>query len=181
MQVGIPEPWQSFLSDVDQKLQERTKVHCLGGFVLAVLWDLPRPTGDLDFIEIEPPRANAELLKIAGEGSDLDDQYHLKFQRVSITDHPEGYASRLIDITPRTFRSLQLMAFEVHDLVLAKIARFAPRDRQDIAFLIRKGALDRGLLERRYEEELRPYALNETRYADNLKLCLGELFHAERR
>jgi hypothetical protein len=67
------------------------------------------------------------------------------------------------------------MAFEIHDLVLAKIARFAPHDRDDIDFLVQKRALDRSLLEERYEAELRPYVLNETRYAANLKLCLEEL------
>jgi len=142
---------------------------------LTVLWELPRQTGDVDFIEIHPSGANDDLLRVAGEGSDLAKRFQLKFQRVHIAEYPEGYGSRLVDITPRSFRRLRLMAFEIHDLVLAKVARFAPHDRDDIDFLVRKCALDREVLKRRYEEELRPYVLNETRYAVNLKLCLEEL------
>lgn len=151
MRVRIPEPWKGFLADVDRKLAGPTEVHCLGGFVLAVLWDLPRPTGDVDFIDIVPPSASDDLLKVAGEGSVLANKHRLKFQRVSIADHPDGYVSRLINITPRSFHRLRLLVFEVHDLVLAKVARCAPRDRADIGFLVRKEALDRSLLERRYQ------------------------------
>ena len=46
-------------------------------------------------------------------------------------------------------------AFEVHDLVLAKLGRNMPRDREDVAFLIDKGALDRDLLIQRFHAELR--------------------------
>ena len=53
MPVKTPEPWLSFLRDVDCALERPVEVHCLGGFVLTILWDLPRPTGDVDFIEIE--------------------------------------------------------------------------------------------------------------------------------
>ena len=65
MPAKIPEPWLSFLHDVDRALARSVAVHCLGGFVLTVLWELPRPTGDVDFIEIEPAEAASELLRIA--------------------------------------------------------------------------------------------------------------------
>src|SRR6266487_1311821 len=138
MPVKIPEPWHGFLRDVDQNLGQPTKVHCLGAFVLVVQWALPRATGDVDFIEIDPPAASEELLRIAGEGSDLDKRHHLKFHRVSIAEYPEGYVSRLVDITPRSFQRLRLLALEVHDLVLAKLGRFSPHDRADVAFLVRE-------------------------------------------
>jgi len=38
---------------------------------LGFLWELPRPTGDVDFIEIRPSNAGGELLQIAGEGSEF--------------------------------------------------------------------------------------------------------------
>lgn len=154
------------------------KVHCFGGFVLVVMCALPRATGDVDFICIDPSEVNDELLRIAGERSDLAKRHKLKFQRVDIADKPEAYASRLIDITPPSFQRLHLLGFEVHDLVLTKLARFSPRDRQDVEFLVRAGALDRGVLEQRFEEEVRPYLLKETPYADNLRLRLAEYFRA---
>ena len=155
-------------------------VHCLGGFVLAVLWELPRPTGDVDFIEIEPSEAASELLSIAGVGSELEMRYKLHFHRVTVAEFPEGYASRLVDITPRGLGRLRLMALEVHDLVLAKLGRNSPRDRSDVEFLARKGAIDRQLLEERFEDELRPYVLNEAREQTTLGLWLDEFFETDK-
>ena len=174
MPVKIPEPWLSFLLDVGRKLGQPVEVHCLGGFVLAVLWGLPRPTGDVDFIEIEPSEAGDELLEIAGQGSELAKRHKLQFHRVTIAEYPEGYASRLVDITPEGLSRLRLRALEVHDLVLAKLARNSPRDRADVEFLVRHGALDRHCLEDRFETELRPYLLNEDRETATLSLWIEE-------
>jgi hypothetical protein len=176
MRAKIAEPWISFLREVDRALNRPVVTHCLGGFVLAVLWGLPRPTGDVDFIEVEPPDAGSELLAIAGEGSELADRYKLQFHRVTVAEFPEGYASRLVGITPRGFGRLRLMALEVHDLVLAKVGRNSPRDRSDVEFLARKGALNQRLLKERFEDELRPYVLNEVREAATLGLWLDEFF-----
>lgn len=114
----IKEPWFSFLRDVDRALGEPVEVHCLGGFVLAVLWDLPRPTGDVDFIEVRPGTAGEDLLRTAGEGTALAEKHHLHFHRVTIAEYPEDYERRLNDITPRGLRRLKLKALEVHDVVL---------------------------------------------------------------
>jgi len=176
MPTTIPEPWLSFLRDVGRALGQPVEVHCLGGFVLTVLWGLPRPTGDVDFIEIEPSEASDELLGIAGEGSELAKRHKLQFHRVTIAEHPEGYASRLVDITPKGLLRLNLRALEAHDLVLAKLARNSPRDRADVEFLVRQGALDRQCLEHRFEKELRPFLLNEDRETATLKLWLEECF-----
>jgi hypothetical protein len=67
-------------------------------------------------------------------------------------------------------------ALEVHDLALAKLARNSPRDRTDVEFLVRQGALDRQCLQDRFEKELRPYLLNEDREAATLKLWIEEYF-----
>lgn len=176
MPAKIPEPWLSFLRDVGRKLGRSVEVHCLGGFVLNVLWGLPRPTGDVDFIEIEPSEAGEELLEVAGEGSELAKRHKLQFHRVTVAELPEGYASRLVDITPRGLSRLRLQALEVHDLVLAKLARNSPRDRADVEFLVRQGALDRHSLEERFNKELRPYLLNEDREAATLRLWIEEYF-----
>jgi hypothetical protein len=176
MPVTIPEPWLSFLRDVGRGLGQPVEVHCLGGFVLTVLWGLPRPTGDIDFIEIEPSEAGHELLGVAGEGSELAKRHKLQFHRVTVAEHPEGYASRLVDIAPRGLFRLRLRALEVHDLVLAKLARNSPRDRADVEFLVRQGALDRQCLEDRFEKELRPHLLNEDRETATLKLWMEEYF-----
>lgn len=61
MRGKLPTPWLGFLRDVDRALNGPVEVHCLGGFVLAVLWELPRPTGDVDFVEIEPSDSGQEI------------------------------------------------------------------------------------------------------------------------
>ena len=60
MPTLIPEPWLSFLRDVDRGLGRKVVVHCLGGFVLTVLWDLPRPTGINERVRPRPRRGNVE-------------------------------------------------------------------------------------------------------------------------
>jgi len=152
------------------------EVHCLGGFVLAVLWALPRPTGDVDFVEAEPSLGWQDLLRIAGEGSEIARRHKLHFQRVSIAEYPEGYASRLVDIAPRGLKRLRLRAFEIHDLVLAKLGRNSARDRADMKFLVEKGVINQRTLQARYEAELRPYVLNEDRHTTTLRLWMVEFF-----
>lgn len=179
MPVTIPQPWLSFLREVDDALEARVEVHCLGGFVLSVLWEFPRATGDVDVIEIEPLEAVDRLLSVGGDGSVLSARYHLQFHRVTVAQYPEGYASRLIDITPAGCRWLRLLALEAHDLALAKLSRNSQRDREDVAFLVEKGALQRRVLQERFEIELRPYVLNEEREATALKFWFDELFPAD--
>jgi hypothetical protein len=172
----IPEPWLGFLRDVDRGLTRPVDVHCLGGFVLVVLCGLPRPTVDVDFVELESVNRSDELLRIAGEGSDIARAHRLHFQRVTVADCPAEYASRLVDLTPRSFKRLRLRAFEVHDVVLAKLGRNSARDRADVEFLVGKDLLKRRVLERRFESELRPYAFNEKRSTDAFRLWLDLFF-----
>ncbi len=113
---------------------------------------------------------------LPGQAAELARRYHLQFHRVTIADYPEDYMSRLADITPKQLRQLRLRALEIHDLVLAKLGRNSPRDRADVEFLSRKGALDRQILQERFDSELRPYVLNEKRDLLTLGLWLDELF-----
>ena len=46
-------PRRAFLLDVDRRLPLSIEIHCLGGFVAALCYDLPRPTNDLDYIELD--------------------------------------------------------------------------------------------------------------------------------
>jgi hypothetical protein len=96
----IPEPWWSFLREVDEALSTPVEVHYLGGFVLGVVWGLPRPTADVDVVEIRPSRSADELLRIAGDGSEISRKRGLHFQRVTIAECPPGYESRLTELAP---------------------------------------------------------------------------------
>ena len=115
-----PTPWPEFLSAVDKSLSRPVEVHCVGGFVLSVLYKIPRSTGDLDYIDGHPD--TRELEQIAGRESELAKRYKVFFQRVGgIADFPEDYATRLSEMpfwTTETFpqdaRTLRLGAIKTH-------------------------------------------------------------------
>jgi len=48
-----PEPWRSFLADIDAAAPEDLALHCcIGGFAVSLYYGLSRPTGDLEAIEV---------------------------------------------------------------------------------------------------------------------------------
>lgn len=69
---------------------------------------------------------------------------------------PDDYESRLIDMHVEGLAQVRLLAFERHDLVLAKLARNTDRDREDVLALARGPGLDTEVLRSRYRDELRP-------------------------
>jgi hypothetical protein len=166
------------LREVDGLLKTSVELHCLGGFVLAALYGLPRPTGDVDYIAAIPSNSVIDLNSIAGQGSALAKKYGLYFQHVTVADVPEGYADRLKEPFPDHFARLRLLALEVHDLVLAKLVRNSPVDLEDAKFLAKTGKLDETVLRQRYQEELRPYLANENRHDLTLNLWLDACFHS---
>jgi hypothetical protein len=44
-----PMPWSAFLDELDQAISVPIELHCIGAFVVSLLYGLPRPTGDVDF------------------------------------------------------------------------------------------------------------------------------------
>jgi hypothetical protein len=97
----LPFRWKDFLREVDQLLGVAVEMHCLGGFVLSALYDLPRPTGDVDYIAAMPSNSITELESIAGQGSALNQKHGLYLQYVTVADVPEDYAERLEKLFPR--------------------------------------------------------------------------------
>ena len=173
----VPLHWNRFLAEVDERLHSPVELHCLGGFVLAAVFGLPRPTGDVDYIAAIPSAALADLERIAGRGSVVAQKHGLYLQYVTVADVPENYAGRLTPLFPGQFSRLGLLALEVHDLVLAKLVRNSPVDLEDAKFLARAGKLDRKVLRRRYEKELRPNLANAVRHDLTLKIWLEACFH----
>jgi hypothetical protein len=46
-----PEPWHSFLSDLDEASHSTARLDCIAGFVVTQFYGLARPTADVDVIE----------------------------------------------------------------------------------------------------------------------------------
>jgi hypothetical protein len=57
-----PLPWSAFLDALDQAMSEPIELHCIGGFVVSLLYGLPRPTGDVDY-NAAIPRSRIEELE----------------------------------------------------------------------------------------------------------------------
>jgi uncharacterized nucleotidyltransferase DUF6036 len=171
----IPEPWHSFLSDIDERLTEDVELHCLGGFVITVLYDLPRPTADVDVIAITPRSEIEPLMDLAGQGSELHRRHRVYLQLVGVATVPDGYEERLSVLFPEAFKYLRIHALDPYDLALSKIERNSQRDRDDVRHLARTVPLDLDVLRKRYEDELRPYLGNPQREDLTLNLWIDAI------
>jgi hypothetical protein len=172
MTDSLPANWRGFLQDIDATLHRPVELHCLGGFVLLVRFGLPRPTYDVDFIVAIPNDTSIQLVELAGKGTPLAQKHALYLDRVTVSDFPDDYEDRLIDLATPELQSLKLRTLEPHDLVLAKLTRNSPKDVHDVQFLAEQGVLDPSLLEVRYHLQLRPYLLTTERHDLTLELWL---------
>jgi hypothetical protein len=71
------------------------EIYCLGGFVLTLLYEVPRTTSDLDYISAVPNAASEELMRMGGAGSNSANKHKVHFQYVGIADLPDDDESRL--------------------------------------------------------------------------------------
>ncbi len=83
MPLDIPEPWGAFLSDLDRELGRPVELHCLGGFVVTMLYGLKRPTADIDVLVVRP---QMDLNPLAGIGSSLHKKHRVYVQLVTVLE-----------------------------------------------------------------------------------------------
>jgi hypothetical protein len=171
----IPEPWGSFLTEIDAFVSELIELHCLGGFVLTVLYKAPRSTADVDVIAITPRTEIEPLMRLAEEGSELHRKHKVYLQLVGVVTVPDGYEERLTEIFPGSFKRLRLLALDPYDVALSKIERNSQRDRDDVRHLARTVPFDLDKLKQRYQNELRPYLGNPEREDLTLQLWIEAL------
>ncbi len=171
----VPEPWATFLSEIDTGAREQVELHCLGGFVVTVLYGLARPTADVDVLVITPRGESERLIDLAGKGSAIHSKYGLYLDLVTVTTVPDDYEQRLTEMFPGAFRHLRLFAFDPYDVALSKLERNIQRDRDDVKHLARTVPLDLDLLQKRYEKELRPYLALPEREDLTLRLWMDAI------
>jgi hypothetical protein len=152
---GVPEPWLSFLRELDATAHEEVRLDCMGGFVVTMVYGFSRTTGDLDVLEIAPAAAGRSMLKLGMQGGPLHKKYHIYLDRVGVAKVPENYEDRLSEIFPRVFKHLRLLALDPYDLALSKLERNIQRDRDDVKHLAKTVPFDLEVLKRRYQKELR--------------------------
>jgi hypothetical protein len=173
----LPSPWRDFLTDLDKLVAEPVALHCLGGFVVRFHYGLAsRITGDIDYYTAIPNVAN--LQDVAGPASPLARKHRVYLQRVTVTELPEDYESRLTEMLPKQFKNLRLYAPDPYDLMLSKLERNSGKDREDAAHLFHSLRLNLAILSERYQKELRPNLGNPAREDLTLKLWI-EILQAE--
>jgi hypothetical protein len=171
----VPEPWRSFLDELDTKLEQPVSLECVGGFAITLLYGLERPTSDIDVIEVAPSGQARTLVDIAAEGTELYKKYKLYIDLMGgIVTLPEEYKIRLRAMFKGRFRNLSFFALDPYDIALSKIGRNIERDREDVTYLAQKVPFDLGLLKDRYVNELRPYVVEPIaqRYDTTLNLWI---------
>lgn len=132
-----PEPWNSFFLEIDAAVAEKIELHCLGGFIVSVLYDLGRSTSDIDVIAISPRNESVRLIEMAGKGSDLHRRHGVFLDLVTIASVPDDYEQRLSGIFTEAFKHLRIFALDPYDIALAKLERNIQRDRDDVRCLAR--------------------------------------------
>jgi hypothetical protein len=152
---SIPEPWLSFLRELDSAVSQEIRQDCIGGFVVTVVYGFSRPTGDLDVLEIAPRDAGRPVLELGMQGGALHKKYKIYLDHVGVAHVLENYEDRLTEIFPKAFKHLCLLALDPYDLALSKLERNIQRDRDDVKHLARTVPLDPEVLKYRYQKELR--------------------------
>jgi hypothetical protein len=168
----LPEPWRSFFGEIDAALNQELILHCLGGFVAKVLYDLPRETSDVDVLPLTSSSDIDLVIASAQEGSTLHKKYGVYLQVVGVATVPDEYESRLSEMFPGTLKRLRLFALDPYDLALSKLERNSQRDRDDVKHLARVVPLDLDILQNRFESELRSNLGNPNRESLTLQLWI---------
>lgn len=156
MSPDPPQPWKSFLRELDGLLNEPFQFHCIGGFAVVAAYSLSRSTNDLDYISLNPCDGIPELQRLAGEGSALAKKHNVFVHHVGVASVPENYDERLTELYAGRFKNILLFVLDPYDLVLSKLSRNAERDREDVKQLAKTQKLKPDVLRERYAKELRP-------------------------
>jgi hypothetical protein len=175
----IPEPWRSFLEELDQQATDETRLDCMGGFVVTVLYGFSRETSDLDVLLIAPGEQRTPLLEFGIQGGILHKKYKVYLDYVGVAKVPEAYEERLTEMFAGAFKHLRICALDPYDLALSKLERNIQRDRDDVKHLARAIPIDLAILKARYDDELRWQLGNPEREDLTLKLWM-EMIEEER-
>ena len=96
---SIPEPWLSFLRELDSAVHEEIRLDCMGGFVVTMVYGFSRQTGDLDVLQIAPWDAGRPMLELGMQGGALDKKHKFYLDHVGVahvrkttrTDSPKSF------------------------------------------------------------------------------------------
>jgi hypothetical protein len=175
-----PEPWHSFLRELDEKATQETRMVCMGGFVMTLQYGFSRSTADLDILLIAPNEERSALMEAGIRGGELHKKYGIYLDLVGVASVPEEYESRLTEMFEGGYEHLRIHALDPYDLALSKLERNIQRDREDVKHLARTVPFDLAVFRERYEKELRWQLGNPRREDLTVKLWI-EMFEEDRK
>ena len=88
---------------------------------------------------------------------------------MGIADVPGDYESRLQELD-LDLRNLRLWILEPYDLLLSKLPRNGPKDREDARYLIQKLRLEFATFRDRWQREMAPWIANKDRHELTMQL-----------
>jgi hypothetical protein len=77
-----PEPWRSFLRELDGLLKGPVELRCLGGFVITQQYGIGRETSDIDYLALATQSRDDDVEALAGLRSTLHRKYRVYMQYV---------------------------------------------------------------------------------------------------
>ena len=175
-----PEPWRSFLTEMDEAVAGEVRFHCIGGFVVTQFYGLARPTADVDVLLMVPNDEQIQLRQKAGQNSALHQKYGVYLDFVTVASCPVNYEDRLTEMFRGTFKRIRLFALDPYDLALTKLSRNIQRDRDDVKHLAKTIPFDPAVLKQRYGEELRPNLIGDPAQHDLTIQLWIEMIEEER-
>jgi Nucleotidyltransferase of unknown function (DUF6036) len=92
-----------------------------------------------------------------------------------MTDLPENYEERLVNLN-LGLQNLSLKVLQPYDLVLSKLTRNNPKDREDVKYLAAKLRLNFRTLYARFTKEMKPWIANPERHEHILTWVWQEYF-----
>ena len=86
----LPEPWHSFLQEIDAAASGSLRLDCIGGFVVTQLYGLDRPTTDIDVIVLAPAEIASVISALASRGGPLAQKHRIYIDKVAVAAIPEA-------------------------------------------------------------------------------------------
>jgi len=173
-----PEPWKSFLGELDREATAETRLDCMGGFVATLLYGLPRRPPTSTFCS-SLRESNAQRCWNLASGRRASQKVQSVPGLRGCGQGARGLRRAAHRNVPGVYKHLRICALDPYDLALSKLERNIQRDRDDVKHLAQSVPLDLKILKDRYEKELRWQLGNSEREDLTLKLWT-EMIEEER-
>jgi hypothetical protein len=127
----------------EAKAGERLDLYLIGRSALIVRYGLNLATKDVDVVHFHGCELERRAVELFGKGTIRAERlgFYLEPVPEGLPPIPGGYRRRSQDV-PGPWQVLRPKQPEPHDLVVTKLKRFHPKDRQDIQIICDSGELN---------------------------------------